>query len=190
MICSALKNSTEFMKFPEEIKNHYEKWSDVLHTKIAFSLQDSDVHTKKHCEHVLFFCLLIAAKMKLSEDEINVLCCAAVFHDSRRQDDMFDVGHGRRAADYYHDFCCEKNLNFDKRVYLIIAFHDRDDDFGFTALSAEKDSENLTILYKIFKDADALDRFRLGPEALDAAYLRTKAAKSLYAKAKKISSDF
>ena len=178
------------MKISEQVQKYYEKWLDVLHENIVFSLQDSDIHTKKHCEHVLLFCLLLAEKMKLSEDEINVLSCAAVFHDSRRFDDMFDVGHGSRAADYYRDFCCEKNLNFDKRVYLIMAFHDRDDKLGFKTLSAEKDSEKLLILYKIFKDADALDRFRLGPDALDVAYLRTKAAKRLYATAKAISSEF
>lgn len=177
------------MKLPEFIKKYYVKWSDVLHNDIVFSLNDSDIHTKQHCEHVLLFCLLIAANMKLSEDEINVLGCAAVFHDSRRQNDMFDVGHGKRAADYYHDFCFENNLNFDRRVYLIMAFHDRDDDLGVKVLSAEQDSKRLLALYKIFKDADALDRFRLGPDACDAAYLRTKAAKGLYAKARDISTE-
>ena len=34
-------------------------------------------------------------------------------------------------------------------------------------------------VYQIFKDADALDRFRLGPTALDARFLRTQGATEL-----------
>ena len=41
------------------------------------------------------------------------------------------------------------------------------------------------LLYQIFKDADALDRFRLGPGGFDSKYLRTNEARKLveYAKA-------
>lgn len=42
------------------------------------------------------------------------------------------------------------------------------------------------MLYQIFKDADALDRFRLGSDGLEVRYLRTDAAKGLYECAKTI----
>lgn len=42
-----------------------------------------------------------------------------------------------------------------------------------------KDDPNAVLLYQLFKDADALDRFRLGPEGLDVNYLRTSYAKEL-----------
>ena len=41
------------------------------------------------------------------------------------------------------------------------------------------DDPCVVLLYQIFKDADALDRFRLGPNALDAKYLRTEQAKKM-----------
>lgn len=44
---------------------------------------------------------------------------AAVFHDSRRQDDWLDVGHGQRAADYYRSYCEKTELTYDARTYYI-----------------------------------------------------------------------
>lgn len=58
-----------------------------------------------------------------------------------------------------------------------MAFHDRDDVLGEAALAEQEDG---VLLYRIFKDADALDRFRLGPDGLDVRYLRTDTARSLY----------
>lgn len=89
-----------------------------------------------------------------------------MFHDSRRQDDWLDMGHGQRAADYYRDYCRTHSLPFDERVYLVMAFHDRDDVLGEAALAEQEDG---VLLYRIFKDADALDRFRLGPVGLTSA---------------------
>ena len=48
----------------------------------------------------LLFCLLIAYKRGLLQKETDILYMSAVFHDSRRQVDWYDVGHGQRAADY------------------------------------------------------------------------------------------
>lgn len=48
------------------------------------------------------------------------------------------------------------------------------------------EAERKILLYQIFKDADALDRFRLGPDGLDVRYLRTDAAKELYEYAKMV----
>ena len=87
--------------------------------------------------------MLIADKMDLSQKEREALCAAAVFHDSRRQDDWLDVGHGQRAADYYRDYCQTHSLSFDNRVYLVMAFHDRDDALGEVALAEQYAVPNL-----------------------------------------------
>lgn len=165
------------MTIPEQIQNDYKRWRHFLKHEVRFSLTDSEKHAKGHCDRVLLFALLIADKMNLYPKEREALCAAAVFHDSRRQDDWLDAGHGQRAADYYMDYCRTHSLLFDIRVYLVIAFHDRDDALGESALAEQ---ENGVLLYHIFKDADALDRFRLGPNGLDIRYLRTAEAKSLY----------
>ena len=159
------------------IRKDYERWLTFLNDEMCFSMPDSEQHTQGHCARVLLFALLIADKMGLPQPEREALCAAAVFHDSRRQDDWLDVGHGQRAADSYRDYCRTHPLPFDERAYQVIAFHDRDDALGEVALAGKEDD---VLLYHIFKDADALDRFRLGSNGLDARYLRTAEAISLY----------
>lgn len=175
------------MTIPKAIQGDYHHWHNFLDTEVQFSLADSEKHTKEHCARVLLFALLIADKMKLPRKEREVLCAAAVFHDTRRQDDWLDVGHGQRAADYYREYCRTHPLVFDERSYLVMAFHDRDDALGEAALTEQKKG---VLLYRIFKDADALDRFRLGPGGLDVRYLRTNEARSLYDYAKQIWADY
>lgn len=166
------------MTIPETIRTDYKKWRRFLEEQVEFRWTGSLLHTREHCARVLLFCLLIAEKQCLTREETNVLCMAAVFHDSCRQDDGYDVGHGQRAAAYYQEFCRQKPEFFDERVPAIMAFHDRDDADGKREISA-KGLEHGVLLYEIFKDADALDRFRLGPDALDIHMLRTDAAREL-----------
>lgn len=68
-----------------------------------------------------------------------------------------------------------------------MSYHDRDDPVGIKAMKQKKPPlKDEILLYKIFKDADALDRFRLGPNGLDPRFLRTKEAKGLVSYAKKV----
>ncbi len=143
-----------------------------MNHKVEFGLK-SGAHTKAHCSRVLLFALVIAAQKGLGEREKSILGAAAVYHDSRRFDDGLDVGHGLRAANYYKSSCGENGLAFEQACYDIMAWHDRHDWEGYRAISEKNASEIDTItLYKIFKDADALDRYRFGPNNLDKRYLR------------------
>ena len=164
------------MKIPETIKCDYDHWRNFLEHQVDFFLKDSEKHTKAHCARVLLYALLIAEKMGLPPELRDVLGAAAVFHDSRRHDDWLDVGHGQRAADYYKEYCRTNPLIYDERVYCIMAYHGREDTFGETALFG---FEHGVLLYRIFKDADALDRYRLGENALNETMLRTEPAHSL-----------
>lgn len=160
------------MKIPEVIETEYNYWIDFMNHKVEFGLK-SGVHTKAHCSRVLLFALVIAAQKGLGEREKNILGAAAVYHDSRRFDDSLDVGHGLRAANYYKSSCGENGLAFEQACYDIMAWHDRHDREGYRAISEKQASEIDTItLYKIFKDSDALDRYRFGPHDLDKSYLR------------------
>ncbi|HIG0358565.1 TPA: hypothetical protein ACX96Z_000117 [Clostridium sporogenes] len=138
------------------------------------------MHTKYHCARVLLLALIIAHHIELSDEEMEVLSMAAVFHDSRRLDDWLDTGHGKRAAEYYKESYFKYDISFDERTYYVMAYHDRDDALGVTEiLNSPTINENCILLYKIFKDSDGLDRFRLGPNALDVTMLRTKEAVNL-----------
>lgn len=172
---------------PKQVRPAYEYWKDFLKYQVDFWLKTSDKHTKEHCKRVLLYCLLIANQKHLPVEEQDILCTVAVFHDSRRQDDWLDVGHGQRAANYYREFCTVNALLFQQRCYDVIAYHDRDDQIGIDAIRGRALQEpDAVLLYQVFKDADALDRFRLGPGGFDPKYLRTDEAKALVEYAEKV----
>ena len=171
----------------QPIKKRYELWSKFMEENVEFWLPDSEWHAKAHSGRVLLLALLIGYQKGLSDEELEKLGIVAVFHDSRRLDDGVDKGHGSRAAEYYKDYCLEQNLHFDAHAYHIIYHHDQDDSIGLAEIEKFPTiNERGMLLYQIFKDADALDRFRLGPEALDENFLRTKEAYELVGFAKKL----
>ena len=164
----------------QPIKASYEKWYTFMDKNIEFWLPESEWHTKSHCARVLLLSLLIGHQKGLSDEEKNALGMAAVFHDSRRLDDGIDKGHGGRAAEYYKDYCGEHDLPYDAGTYYITYYHDQDDSLGLSEIKKSSAlSERAVLLYQIFKDADALDRFRLGPDGLDVNFLRTEEARQL-----------
>jgi hypothetical protein len=111
---------------------------------------------------------------------MDTLSMAAIFHDSRRLDDWQDKGHGKRAAEYYKDYCSEHDMAFDEHVYFIMHYHDQDDTIGLSEIEKSPSvREGCILLYEIFKDADGLDRFRLSPDDLDVNMLRTEEAHKL-----------
>ena len=175
---------TDIVLWPR-IKGDFLKWQTILDTSVTFSLMSSNIHTRMHEEHVLLFSLLMAEDAALSDEEKSILGAAAVFHDTRRQNDLYDVGHGRRAAQYYKQFCEQKGLTADCRIDFLLSYHDQPDELGLAFLT-EYGSLELRALYDIFKDADGLDRVRLGPNALDCGRLRTEQSLFLIPLAKRL----
>ncbi len=164
----------------QPIKNPYERWYKFMEEKIEFWLPDSEWHTKAHSARVLLLTLLIGHQKGLSDEELDALGMAAIFHDSRRLDDGIDKGHGSRAAEYYKDYCSKNDLSYNTQTYYITYYHDQDDSVGLLEIAKSPSlSERAVLLYQIFKDADALDRFRLGPDGLDVKFLRTEEAHRL-----------
>ena len=164
----------------QPIRSSYEQWYAFMEEKVDFWLSDSEWHTQAHCARVLLFSLLIGHLKKVSEEEMNTLAVAAVFHDSRRLDDGADTGHGKRAAEYYKEFCRKENMFYSEQAYYIMSYHDLNDSLGISEMKRSSSLPERTILlYKIFKDADALDRFRFGPYDLNINYLRTEEALQL-----------
>ena len=164
----------------QPIKKSYEQWYTFMEESIEFWLPDSEWHTKAHSARVLLLALLIGQQKRLSEEEKDALAMAAVFHDSRRLDEGIDKGHGSRAAEYYKAYCREHDLPYDAGTYYITYYHDQDDSLGLSEIAKSPSlSERAVLLYQVFKDADALDRFRLGPDGLDVNFLRTEEAHRL-----------
>lgn len=164
----------------QPVAERYKVWFEFMKENIEFGLLDSIEHTKEHCARVLLLALIIGDKFGLSDEEMDALSMASMFHDSRRVDDWLDKGHGKRAAEYYKDYCNEHNIHFDIKAYYIMSYHDQDDAIGLLEMEKLPEmKESCMLLYKIFKDADGLDRLRLGPKGLNINMLRTEEAVKL-----------
>ena len=89
---------------------------------------------------------------------------------------------------YYKQFCEQNGLVADDRVDFLLSYHDQPDALGLARLR-ENDFSGLKSLYDIFKDADGVDRVRLGPNALDCDRLRTRKSLTLVPLAKQLNQE-
>ena len=165
------------------VKPLFLKWATYLHDKVDFNMPDSVFHAAPHCERVLLYSLLLGEQI-LGDNPaaLEALAHASIFHDTRRLDDYLDTGHGARGAVHYEQQCREdSSLKFHPESVYLMRYHDLDDEIGIKAISSHfsQGKELPLTLYSIFKDADALDRWRLGSRGLDPRYLRTKEARQM-----------
>ena len=175
---------------PPAVGKCFKKWAEYMYQSVPFQLADSPIHATAHCERVLLYALLIGA-VELGDDSraLTILAHASIFHDTRREDEGKDTGHGARAAAFYEEFCkSHLELTFLPEAACLMRWHDRHDERGEEAIrTAFPDSADAVVhLYKIFKDADALDRWRLGRWGLNPDYLRTDRALALVDFARKL----
>lgn len=168
---------------PASVQQLFVQWADFMHHRVEFwdVPGDVDIHAQGHCARVLLHALRIGAARGLDERRMTALAHAAIFHDTRRRDNYLDVGHGGRAARYYRSFCEGSDIDFLPEAYEAMKFHDRDDDLGNRLIRQKGGTvgEAWLEVYHVFKDADALDRLRLGTWCLDERFLRTPEARQM-----------
>lgn len=143
----------------------------------------SELHGIGHTYRVM------ALGMHLAERSGNAsltgaILAAAFVHDMARQHDGYCTEHGRWAAErklpLFRDFFIQHGIPAEQldRIHTAIAFH---------SLRTEMNKEDPAFtLTAILKDADALDRIRLGPENLDPRYLRLPESRGMIGEAKKL----
>lgn len=156
---------------------------EALMSDIGISKRDGD-HSLGHTLRVLLWSLLMSAELGLSEDEQDILAIASLFHDVGRVNDGGDFGHGKRSRKVYED---NKEIRRSREIRAIIGFliefHCRDDKEGYNEIENNADLRdskyNVELLYKVFKDCDALDRVRFGLRGLDLKQLRIPVSKQL-----------
>lgn len=177
----------------EPVRRLFFKWRQFMYSSVKYNRPDSLIHGMGHYERVLLYALMVAEKeLPGDEEAMEILAHAAVWHDSRRLDEYLDTGHGARAAVYYHEYCSvNPEFKCHKEVEDIMRFHDIDDRTGNERIQRDfgDRAEYVKKLYHIFKDADALDRWRLGDTGLDPKFLRTDTARSLTSFSRKLVLD-
>lgn len=163
---------------PSELAPLFNQWADYLYRSVDFNMPDSEIHAYGHTERVLFHALNVGQSMLAGDDEaLEILAHAALFHDTQREDEYLDTGHGARGAVNYEKFCRQHpEMTFHREAVYLMRYHDLDDRIGKEAIDRDfpDDAERVKLLYAIFKDSDALDRWRLGCMGLDPKYLRTE----------------
>lgn len=156
------------------VNPRYQKFKEELYT-IPFDYE-SELHGRLHSARVLIHTLFLSKLKGLSVADRNILCIAALWHDTGRKNDYYCEQHGYSGYSNYKDDCLGASEKPDNVVAFLIKYHSRPDAEGYAeiatnpVLNAQK--ERVTMLYNVFKDADALDRVRLGIRDLDVNQLR------------------
>ncbi len=147
------------------------------------------IHGVNHIHRVLLLCLIIAHREGLSDEEINILAHCSIWHDIGRTNDDIDDNHGFES--YKKIRLLGLSFNYREKdsmeiIKFIISYHPVADEVGLRNVDKYKiyDKENAFKLYSIFKDADALDRCRIGD--LDPKYLRRTVSEGLVSFAESI----
>ena len=140
----------------------------------------SGIHGVGHVRRTLLLSLLMSDFDKLSIQHTLILAYASVYHDIGRTHDGVDYYHGYASYEKVleHGLLNNHEANEVYTIQELIERHAISDKkaFSFETLDEAKRDE-VQFLLRYFKDADGLDRVRLGD--LNAKYLRTDTAKRL-----------
>lgn len=140
-------------------------------------VHDSDIHGVGHMTRVLILQELICDGLERRGVAVNreVTRYAAMAHDVGRVDDGLDLEHGTRSAEWIALNCANRMSpeTLDAVTYCV-HWH----------VPPDSEAPVMTTELQVLKDADGLDRVRLGD--LDSSYLRTAPARELIDVAKRL----
>lgn len=157
---------------------HYPVLVQAYETMNEGALFQSWVHGPGHIHRVLLLSALIGRQEGLGEDDLRQLFWAASYHDVGRTFDGFDIYHGARSALRLADLtgCQGETLTELQAAVTAHSRPDRDME-SVVASYRPRDYEHALELTRLLKDADNLDRVRLGD--LNPKFLRHQSAKDL-----------
>ncbi|MFW6007902.1 MAG: HD domain-containing protein [archaeon] len=165
----------------EEIIEEYHSYCEDIRPEYFHN--PKGIHGLLHAKHVLFLCLVLSRLHDLNYEDFNILCTCAIYHDIGRTHDMFCLKHGNDSFKKMLKLNLINNDYYDYEneeiIHYIINNHCINDKIAFKRIKKYniKDKNRAIKLLKIFKDADDLDRVRLGD--LDVKYLRFNNSKKL-----------
>lgn len=168
-----------------EIINSYHYYVGKI--KPAYFHNPSGIHGVLHTKRVLFLTLILSKLHELNETESQILSEAAIYHDIGRTNDDIDYEHGRLSYEKIEDLdLVDEDYAYIEILRYVVTEHAVPDEIAFNNIKNYdiRDKENAIKLLKIFKDADGLDRVRLGD--LDISYLRTEYGVKLAGVAKQV----
>jgi hypothetical protein len=142
------------------------------------ALYKSRVHGSGHIHRVLLFAALIAWQEALDEETTRQYFRAACYHDVGRTFDGYDIYHGARSALRLEALTGQTGENLVDLKAAVTAHARPDSDMeSIVRYHQPADYDRAMKLTKLLKDADNLDRVRLGD--LKPQFLRHDSAKAL-----------
>lgn len=142
------------------------------------ALYKSRVHGSGHIHRVLLFAALIAWKEGLEEEMVRQVFRAASYHDVGRTFDGYDLEHGARSAQRLEELTGQTGERLAELQAAVTAHALPDAKLEETVAAFHPaDFERAVELTRLLKDADNLDRVRLGD--LKEKFLRHASAKAL-----------
>ena len=206
-----MRNMNTIMKeYIDNLENfNKEEFLKILNDIDKKQLYNSPIHGLYHSEKVLLFSYLIGKYYNFNEQDMRIICDAAKYHDIGRVGDDENKFHGNKSSEnidsvikYDDEYELallkaimnehsrpdnEADRSFDDYFW---SFEDEDPNYSEEKIKEYKKRYNY--LYKVLKDADALDRFRLigTCAALDEDYLRLDYSKELISMAEEINDKY
>ncbi|PGP20951.1 hypothetical protein COA01_15540 [Bacillus cereus] len=171
----------------------YHRYLNELHPDLFFN--PYGIHGMKHTERVLLHVQSLCLELEVDDLDTIILSIAALYHDIGRKNDDIDPYHGEESwkkliALGLIDTFEEKYEIYEDEIQIlkfIIENHCLNDELVWSnleKLTFYRSKEEVKFLMKVFKDADGLDRVRIGD--LDTKYLRFEESKRRYLFAKQI----
>jgi putative nucleotidyltransferase with HDIG domain len=134
------------------------------------------LHGASHTQRVHIHAQRLVRELHWPEADASVVLSAALWHDIGRVDDGRDPQHGVRGVERVKELRLHESLlEADARLALFaVRYHCRSDRRGALRAAGEEDPERALRILWLLKDADALDRVRLGDGAweVDSTTLR------------------
>ena len=164
---------------------HYPLLLEAYETIDEGALFQSWVHGPGHIHRVLLLSALIGWREALGEEDLRQLFRAASYHDVGRAFDGFDIYHGARSALRLAELTGQEGENLVELKAAVTAHSRPDRDMEPVVASFQpKDYPHALELTRLLKDADNLDRVRLGD--LNPKFLRHESARDLTGFAKRL----
>lgn len=161
--------------------------NNILENLNLFEVMDEDfehrsfLHGRLHTHRVMAWVCVLAQKLNL-DGRGRLAFFAARVHDLGRLTDGREPGHGLRSADLY--------LPKYRSLFEQFGLHQNEYDIVYTAVRLHSRADEPPAgtshidVINLLKDADGLDRVRLGEDEPDIRFFRNEISKSLISKAR------
>lgn len=164
---SKFKVEKEVKEWIDTFENSLSAISLVLNKNLFNSHMLNSYHGIAHTARVLFASYLLSHAINLGKDESNACYIAAIIHDLGKNSDREGAEHGYNSMNLYRDYIYETihDTSLAVRVLQAVQYHSVADKDCPTKVQND-------IIWKVLKDADALDRSRFPGRGCDKSFLR------------------